>query len=1050
MDTERNLLFGVLALQADLIDAVQFAEACTAWSMRKEPPLAELLLERGWITREDQVHVEYLLERKLKRHGGDVHASLASVANEGMRRSLLAIGDEAIQQSLANVTPPVVGGDPGMTRSGISLPEHSPSGRPLVTTFTYETETRDRYRLIHLHAVGGIGQIWLSRDGDLDRTVALKELRPEAAKSPRMRARFLDEARITGQLEHPGIIPVYELARRANDQQPFYTMRFLKGRTLTEAVRVYHEKRAAGKAGSLDLLGLLNAFVAVCNAMAYAHARGVIHRDLKGQNVILGDFGEVIVLDWGLAKVVTRASDSDVEPVALEQEVDREQTLQGQVLGTPAYMAPEQATGRQDLVDSRTDVYGLGAVLYEILTGQPPFTGATTNEVLKKVQGEEPARPRQIWAGVPPALEAVCLRALAKRQAKRYPSAVELAREVQRWLADEPVAAYWEPFAARLGRWARRHKPLVAGTAALLITAIPALLISNILIGRQQARAEANFQMARDAVDRFYVRVSEEQLLNEPGMQPLRKDLLQTAQEFYQKFADENQNDPRRQADLGNVLLKLAKITGEVGDDVRMDFKSVLQQARALMERALGIFQQLSNRKPEVPEYRSSQAACHLGIGALYHSEDRPRAEAAYKSALNIYQSLAQDYPTVLDYQNKLARCYLDLGVLYEGMGRQPEAESAHLKALDIQQQLADHDPGNFEYQADLAGIHSNLGNFYSAARKWDQAREHHLKALAIRNELVRRSPRVLQFQTELAQSYNNLGMLGLATGQLPEAERHLTRSLTIRETLARRNPSVTSYQRNLAASHGNLGTLYHKMRRIEEADKAYKTAVAILEALVVDVPKETRFALDLGETQLGLGYFFSKESKFEAALGWYSRAIDTLQAAFPPGHSFSAARQALRDAYWSRAQALSALERKEQAVAEFDRAIELDDGPNRPEIRLERADSLARLRKHAQATTEADALAQEEDVRTDSLYQLARIFSLCSEAVRLDTQITPADRAKLAAQYAARAVELLTWAHSAGYFKDPVHLQTLEKDNDLDSLRRREDFRKLVKDLAR
>jgi PAS domain S-box-containing protein len=417
MDTDRNLLFGVLALQMDLIDARQFVEACTVWTTRKDLPLADLLEERGWITATDKADLQRLLERKLKKHGGDAKVGLAAVADD-VKRSLAALEDAEIQRSLAGLAPA--------------------SGPPPVVTVDHVPEAPERYTLTRLHATGGIGRVWLARDAHLGRDVALKELRPERARDPRLCSRFLREAQVTGQLEHPGVVPVYELARRPDSAQPFYTMRFVKGRTLSEAARAYHQQRAAGRDEPLELLALLNAFVGVCNTVAYAHSRGVIHRDLKGQNVALGDFGEVIVLDWGLAKVVDRPGADEtltasiqVDPQEGSGEADL--TAQGQALGTPAYMAPEQAAGRLDLIDPRTDVYGLGAILYEILTGQPPFTGPDTHEVLRKVRHEEPAPPRQLWAGVPPTLETACLRALAKKPADRYASAGDLAQEVQHW-----------------------------------------------------------------------------------------------------------------------------------------------------------------------------------------------------------------------------------------------------------------------------------------------------------------------------------------------------------------------------------------------------------------------------------------------------------------------------------------------------------------------------------------------------------------------------------------------------------------------------------------
>jgi WD40 repeat protein/serine/threonine protein kinase len=355
-----------------------------------------------------------------------------------------------------------------------------------------ESEWRAGYKLTSVHATGGIGRVWLAHDDNLGRDVALKELRPERSDNPALRERFLHEARITGQLEHPGIVPVYELVRSPAGQQPFYTMRLVKGRTLADTARDYHQKRAVGQVGPLEHMALLNAFVGVCHAIAYAHARGVIHRDLKGQNVVLGEYGEVIVLDWGFAKVLDQPEEGhDAVSFPIASETLPEQTLPGQVIGTPAYMAPEQAQGRRDLIDRRTDIYGLGAMLYEILTGQAPFIDPDSRELLRKVREEEPAPPRQVHPGASPALEAVCLRALAKKPADRYESASELARDVQRWLADEPVSAYRDSLAARLGRWARRHKPVVAGAAALLVTALVALFVGGVLIRQEQQRTDA-------------------------------------------------------------------------------------------------------------------------------------------------------------------------------------------------------------------------------------------------------------------------------------------------------------------------------------------------------------------------------------------------------------------------------------------------------------------------------------------------------------------------------------------------------------------------------
>jgi PAS domain S-box-containing protein len=290
-----------------------------------------------------------------------------------------------------------------------------------------------RYAIGRLYAEGGIGQVWLARDTQLNRAVALKTLRPEFLDRGRVRSRFLQEAQITGQLEHPGIVPVYELVAAPQSGSPFYCMRFVHGHTLVEASRDYHRKRQAGEEEPLELVSLLSAFVTVCNTVAYAHSRGVIHRDLKGENVLLGDFGEVFILDWGVAKVVGATEEASDHLPIQESSVEAVRTIQGAIVGTPAYMAPEQAEGRSDLVGSRTDIYGLGAVLYEILTGQPPFDGASTMEILEKVIRDPPRRPSELWPDVPPTLEAACLRALSKEPAGRHASAAELGTEIQTW-----------------------------------------------------------------------------------------------------------------------------------------------------------------------------------------------------------------------------------------------------------------------------------------------------------------------------------------------------------------------------------------------------------------------------------------------------------------------------------------------------------------------------------------------------------------------------------------------------------------------------------------
>lgn len=416
MLNDNNLLFGVLALQAGVIDRQQFAEACIQWSTRRTGSLADVLVEAGDMTHDERVKVERLQQNVL------------SVAKVGIDGDASMAGESDLTTTLGfPSTLPLSSAEPWPSRCDTN-------------SSVGEADCRSRrFAVLGLHAVGGVGQVWLAKDADLQRNVALKVLRPEWMSDAKVRARFLQEARITGQLEHPGIVPVYELGHKLENNQPFYAMRFVHGRTLSEAAHAYHAKRDVEQAEPIDLLQLLNAFVAVCNTVEYAHSRGVIHRDLKGPNVILGDFGEVIVVDWGMAKWIEQADPEPTgndEPSPYSESNGWFDTEPGQTLGTPAYMAPEQAAGSVDSFDSRTDVYGLGTILYEILTGRPPFTGTSLAEVLRKVREEEPVRPRTISAAIPPVLEAICLRALAKDPTHRQSSARELAEVTQTWLAE--------------------------------------------------------------------------------------------------------------------------------------------------------------------------------------------------------------------------------------------------------------------------------------------------------------------------------------------------------------------------------------------------------------------------------------------------------------------------------------------------------------------------------------------------------------------------------------------------------------------------------------
>ena len=365
--------------------------------------------------------------------------------------------------------------------------------------------------------------MFVALDAELNREVAVKQILDQHADDPVSRQRFMNEAEITGGLEHPGIVPVYGLGTYG-DGRPYYAMRFVRGDSLKEAIDRYHQrtntkspssvggedldggsKEAPAASRDLELRKLLRRFTDVCNAIDYAHSRGVLHRDIKPGNVIVGKHGETLVIDWGLAKAVGRTdheSASDEQPLLPASASGSAETLPGSALGTPAYMSPEQAAGDLERLGPRSDVYGLGATLYCLLAGRSPFAQGDVVAVLRAVQKGDFPPPSRHNPSLDRALEAVCLQAMALDPADRYATPRALAEDIERWAADEPVSAYLDPWAVRAARWGRRHRTLVSSTAALLLTAVVALLGIAALLEKSRADLKAEKSRTEDEKQR--------------------------------------------------------------------------------------------------------------------------------------------------------------------------------------------------------------------------------------------------------------------------------------------------------------------------------------------------------------------------------------------------------------------------------------------------------------------------------------------------------------------------------------------------------------------
>ena len=636
------------------------------------------------------------------------------------------------------------------------------------------------------------------------------------------------EAEITGRLEHPGIVPVYGLGSYG-DGRPYYAMRFIRGESLKEAIAQFHgDERLKHDLGrrSLELCKLLRRFMDICNAIEYAHSRGVLHRDIKPANVIVGKHGETLVVDWGLAKAIGR-SDQDVGERTLVPSSAGcgSETLPGSTMGTPAYMSPEQAAGDLENLGPRSDVYSLGATLYCLLIGTPPFVGQVA-EVLRAVEKGTFVSPRQLDPMIDPALEAVCLKAMSLRPEDRYGSCRALAEDLERWMADEPNSAWCEPFTRRARRGATeshggdhgddrtpdgnrraggdpggasKGQRRTSGRQLPSHDCQPARGASQRRSASRQhgsppARPGSPTQLPQGTPGggRF-VHPDQRECAPKsplPGLQPLRKELLESALHYYQGFLREADDDPSVRSELAAAYFRAGSIHAEIGS-----FDEALNELNA----ARDLYKNLLTGNPSDRGLREALAGTYQAAGLALISQERySESIHTLRAAIAVQDTLALETPDDTRLLAAMALSHNKLGVALLETDRREECDRHFAESARLRERLVSLEPGNARFRVDLGIIRQNL----AISREWrgelagNEDAFH--QARADLERVVADHPQNASFRSDLSLICRNQGHLLASRARPSEALEALARGVFVTRALVRENPAVARVPRPL------------------------------------------------------------------------------------------------------------------------------------------------------------------------------------------------------------------------------------------------------------
>ncbi len=690
-----------------------------------------------------------------------------------------------------------------------------------------------RYELLERVGEGAFGYVYRARDPKLDREVAIKLPRSSQFLMPEESERFLRESRNAAQLDHPGIVRVFDSGRQ--DGVPYIVCEFVDGQPLSSllANREFDFRQAAGLVAE------------IANAVAHAHQRGVIHRDLKPSNIMTGVADEHLkprVMDFGLAR--RNQSDTTV-------------TIEGQAIGTPAYMSPEQARGDLAEVDQRSDVYSLGVILYQLLSGEVPFRG-NVPMLIQQVINDDPQPPSRFRIRIPRDLETICMKAILREPASRYADVQALAGDLERWLQGIPIQARRIGPAGRMGRWCKR-RPTVAALLATLAIAVVAGMAGITWQWRQAEAArmasEADLSDALESVDRVLEHLGSDTLVDIPQAKQLRADVLDDALLFFQRFRQRNPDDPRIAMQVARAHHKVARIQQALGktEEAETAYEAATQGYRKLQDRApdrqewqvqtaaaysghasflrqqsqldeaqqrqvdsLNLYRQLYEEHPQKGEYAARYATAQADLGRILTDADA--VEAAYDSAIDHLQALVleRDRPA---YKQDLARVLNNYSIYLTRVGQHGQAESCRGQAIQLLEDVIADDPEDESKRALYASCCLQLGKSLRGESRLTAAREYQEKAVAAYQRLTEDFPATPRHRDRFASVLREAGSLAAVQDRTPDQLQAYQEAVRQRQMLVALFPSRSNYQRSLAEDLGNLAGTLISLDQLTEAE---------------------------------------------------------------------------------------------------------------------------------------------------------------------------------------------------------------------------------------